>query len=134
MPYKKHRLEVYDKFDGRCAYCGEHFQITGMHIDHIISQLNFKNFVANKIHIPNFLEHLTVSDLHHKDNLFPACRVCNGWKSTYHLELFRHELEEQIKRLNARSANYRIAKKYGFITENKIKVIFHFETVNHLKK
>ena len=79
--------------------------------------------------IPEFLNHLTENDVHHIDNLNSACRVCNKWKSTYHLELFRSEIQEQTKRLQLRSSNYRIAKLYGLVCESDVKVKFHFENV-----
>jgi 5-methylcytosine-specific restriction endonuclease McrA len=137
MPYKKQRQNVYDKLNGHCAYCGKEIAIKDMQIDHIIPQLNWETIFKNKGNngyydkmIPNFLNHLTENDLHHIDNLNPACRVCNKWKSTYHLELFRSEIQEQTKRLQLRSSNYRMAKLYGLISESEVKVKFHFENVS----
>nr|DAI89472.1 MAG TPA: RECOMBINATION ENDONUCLEASE VII [Caudoviricetes sp.] len=128
--YQKERQKVYKKLNGHCAYCGREILIKDMQIDHIIPQLNFEWIFKNNIQdmIPEFLIHLTESDLHHIDNLNPACRVCNKWKSTYHLELFRSEIQDQVKRLQLRSSNYRIAKLYGLIEETEAKVKFYFET------
>lgn len=134
MPYKKQRQNVYNKCKGHCAYCGKQIAIKDMQIDHIIPQSNwttiFKNLPngSTRKMIPEFLNHLTIDDLHHIDNLNPACRVCNKWKSTYHLELFRSEIQEQTKRLQLRSSNYRIAKLYGLVSECDVKVKFHFES------
>ena len=132
MPYKKQRQTVYDKYKGHCAYCGKQIFIRDMQIDHIIPQLNFEWVFKNRISkmIPEFLNHLTEIDLHHIDNLNPACRVCNKWKSTYHLEIFRSELQDQTKRLQERSSNYRMAKLYGLISENDTKIKFYFESLN----
>lgn len=127
---KKLRLKVYNKYDGHCAYCGERIEYNAMQVDHIIPQYNFVQQVTNKIWIPDFLLHLTVDDIDHIDNLNPACRVCNKWKNTHHLDLFRSELYEQLDRLNKRSSNYRIAKKYGQIKETPHKVEFYFEKEN----
>ena len=128
MVFKKEiREEIYNKYNGRCAYCGNEISIKEMQIDHVIPQRNFEMYIKNKYKIPEFLKHLTIYDLNNNDNLLPACRVCNGWKSAYHLELFRSEIEEQTKRLNSRSANYRMAKKYGLIEEIKNPVVFYFE-------
>lgn len=124
---KEKRIEIYEKCNGKCAYCGNDISLKEMQIDHIIPQRNFEMHVKNKYKIPTFLTHLTIDDLNDNDNLLPACRVCNGWKSTYHLDLFRSEIEEQTKRLNERSSNYRMAKKYGLIEETKIPVVFYFE-------
>lgn len=134
MPYKKQRQVVYDKYEGHCAYCGEEIALKYMQIDHIIPQLNWNVIFKNKVHgaldymIPYFLIHLTIDDLHHIDNLNPACRVCNKWKNSHHLELFRSKLEAQTKRLRLRSANYRMAIRYGLIEEIKVeKIVFYFE-------
>lgn len=131
MPYKKQRQTVYEKYNGHCAYCGKRIEIKDMQIDHIIPQQNYEWVFKNNLQdrILNFLSHLTIDDLHNIDNLNPACRVCNKWKDTYHLELFRSEIQEQTKRLQLRSSNYRMAKLFGLIKETDIKVKFYFETL-----
>ena len=131
---KVDRSSIYAKFRGHCAYCGQFIQIKDMQVDHVIPQCGFESYLANKFKIPSFLQHLTRSDLNHIDNLFPSCRVCNGWKSTYHIELFRSEIQDQIKRLNERHANYRMAKKYGLLEETDKSVVFYFETINQVKE
>ena len=125
---KGKRVEIHKKYNGRCAYCGKQIEINKMQIDHIIPKLNFVRHVSNKFRIPAFLRHLTVDDMNHIDNLNPACGVCNKWKSANDLELFRSEIEAQVKRLNEYSANFRMAKRYGLIEETGIDVIFYFET------
>lgn len=124
---KTKRIDIHSKYDGKCAYCGCDINVRQMQVDHIIPKLNFVRHVTNKFRIPAYLRHLTVDDMNHIDNLNPACGVCNKWKSAHDLELFRSEIEAQVKRLNEYSANYRMAKRYGLVIENKIKIIFHFE-------
>jgi len=124
------REKAYNKHNGKCGYCGISIQYHEMQVDHIIPQSNFKHHVLNKWRLPKFLEHLTVDDKNHIDNLMPTCRVCNKWKSNFDLELFRKELEEQVKRLNEYSGNYRIAKKYSLVIEDIKPVVFYFESVN----
>lgn len=121
------RQKIYNKFNGCCAYCGDKIQLKDMQVDHIIPQMSFVQHVHNKFRIPNFLNHLTETDMNHNDNLHPACRVCNKWKSAHDLELFRRELSEQVNRLNLYSANYRIAKRYSQIEEKEQPIIFYFE-------
>jgi 5-methylcytosine-specific restriction endonuclease McrA len=128
---KKQRQIVYDKFNGRCAYCGEAIKIKDMQVDHIIPQSDFLHHVKNKYKVPSFLAHLTEWDVNNIANLHPACRVCNKWKSSHDLEFFRIEVQEQVNRLNSYSANFRMAKKYGLIEEYQKPVIFYFETVYH---
>lgn len=141
MSYKKLKDEVYEKCNGRCAYCGDPININVMQTDHIVPQRNWKWIFQNKHitasyhkHVPEFLRHLTETDLNHIDNLNPACRVCNKWKSAHYLELFRSELQDQLSRLNARSANFRIAKRFGQIEETPKPIIFYFETLTNKSK
>lgn len=124
---KQTRQAVYDKFNGRCAYCGEEIRLKEMQVDHIIPQSYFVEHVTKQFRITEFLKHLTIYDVNHIDNLHPACRVCNKWKSAHDLWFFRNELSQQIKRLNERSSNYRIAKKYNQIEEKQSPIIFYFE-------
>jgi 5-methylcytosine-specific restriction endonuclease McrA len=141
MPYKKLRQQVFEKYNGHCAYCGVEIAPKEMQIDHIVPQRSWIDVFRNK-HIdsyfrkfvPEFLEHLTEFDLHHVDNLNPACRVCNKWKSAHYLELFRSELQDQVNRLNARSANFRIAKRFNQLTETETPIIFYFETFTNKSK
>ena len=124
---KQQRIEIHSKFNGKCAYCGAEIQLKDMQVDHIIAQRNFIADIQNKFRIPNFLNHLTPLDVNNIDNLHPACRICNKWKSDFDLEFFRRELSEQVNRLNSYSTNYRIAKKYGQIQETVAPIRFFFE-------
>lgn len=126
---KQQREKIHLKYNGRCAYCGCEITLKQMQIDHIIPQREFLYHVRNKWNIPDFLNHLTEFDVNHDDNLNPACAVCNKWKSAYNLELFRSELSEQVKRLNAYSSNYRIAKRYGLVSETPKPIEFYFESI-----
>lgn len=126
---KQKRIEIHSKYNGKCAYCGEDILLKDMQIDHIIPQEMYIKHVRNKFRIPTFLSHLTEADMNHDDNLNPSCRVCNKWKSCHDLELFRRELSEQVKRLNERSSNYRIVKKYNQIEEVVKPIVFYFETI-----
>jgi 5-methylcytosine-specific restriction endonuclease McrA len=126
---KINRLQIYEKYNGHCAYCGDKLHIKDMQVDHIIPQFSFLQHINNKKFIPTFLNHLTKDDVNHYDNLNPACRVCNKWKSSHHLGLFRSEIESQINRLNNYSSNYRMAKKYGQIIETHTLIEFYFEKI-----
>lgn len=126
---KSNRQKIFEKYGGHCAYCGEEITIKDMQVDHIIPKNEFWSHIKNDIHIPEFLRHLKLNDLNHIDNLNPACRVCNKWKSAFHLELFRFELSEQLKRLHKNIAPYRMAKKYGLIEEKSKPIVFYFETL-----
>lgn len=126
---KEARQKVYNKHQCKCGYCGMGITIKEMQVDHIIPQSEFIMHILNKYKIPKFLEHLTIEDLNHIDNLMPTCRVCNKWKSNFDLDFFRKELQEQVKRLNDYSSNYRIAKKYNLVVEDVKPIVFYFESI-----
>lgn len=128
MAFKKRVRElVYEKLDGRCAYCGESIHLKQMQVDHIIPRFNFELYITSGKHVPPFLTHLTLDDVNHIDNLHPACRVCNNYKDTFGLEPFRNELGKQLERAQKYSKNYRMAKKYGQLKETPQPIIFYYE-------
>lgn len=104
---KSVRKKVYQKFNGRCAYCGCELAYKDMQVDHIKSV--YGNNGSNDI-----------------ENLMPSCRMCNFYKSTYSLDDFRKNLETLHERLQKQYI-YRLALKYGLITEHKDKIVFYFE-------
>lgn len=133
MAIKKNlRESVHKKYNCKCGYCGIDIAYNEMQVDHIIPQNGFFTHIKNQWKIPDFLKHLTINDVNHLDNLMPSCRVCNNWKATHTLDLFRDEIFEQVKRLNDYSSNYRMAKRYGLVLESVKPIVFYFETIyNH---
>jgi predicted restriction endonuclease len=115
---KETRQTVYEKYDGHCAYCGIKMKIKEMQVDHLVSKLIF-SLKSNFIY--------TDKELNDINNLMPSCRVCNKWKSCYSVEQFRFEIQEQLKRLNEYSSNFRLAKKYGLVEEKSQSILFYFE-------
>lgn len=59
-------------------------------------------------------------------NYNPACRMCNFYKSTKSLEIFRDDLAMLQRRLQ-KIYIYRLALRYGLIKEEKAEVTFYFE-------
>jgi 5-methylcytosine-specific restriction endonuclease McrA len=120
---------IFDKYNGKCAYCGCEL-VKGWHVDHI--QAIRRNDSDESIERMNKVRTTPlVRGQNTIENYNPACRQCNIWKSTYNIEQFRKEVAEQIKRLNDYNANYRNAKRYGLIVETNIEVIFHFEKAHY---
>lgn len=119
---KKIRQEVYNKFKGRCAYCGCELK-KGWHVDHI--QPKFHNWSDDDIarHLKTKRGDDTI------DNYNPSCPRCNKWKSTWSIEQFRREISLQTERLKRDSSAFRIALDYGLIQETEIEVKFYFETL-----
>lgn len=104
---KQIRDLVYKKYNGHCAYCGCKLEYKDMQVDHVAS-----------VYFYNGQDTI--------DNLMPACRMCNFYKSTFTIEQFRERIETLYERLHALFI-YRLAIKYGLIQENKRKVLFYFE-------
>jgi hypothetical protein len=104
-----------------------------MQVDHVIPKSDFMynrsgDQFRKEERIPKFLRHLTPYDINHLDNLFPACRVCNKWKSSFSLEEFREEIMLQPERMKRDSPQFRMALKYELIEVAKVPEIeFHFE-------
>ena len=126
---KAKREQIFNKFNRKCAYCGNDITISKMQIDHIIPKEYFVRHVKNKINVPYFLKHLTEFDVNNMDNLFPSCGSCNNYKHSNYLELFRMELQEQLKRLNDRSTNYKLAKRFNQLIETPTPILFYFEKI-----
>jgi len=124
---KTKRFAIYNKCNGNCGYCGNPLQYQDMQVDHIISQSTFYHSITNNFHVPDFLSHLTVVDVNHIDNLMPSCRSCNNFKKTFHLELFRAEISEQIKRLRQWKPTFRLAERFGLIECKPKEIKFYFE-------
>lgn len=111
------RNQVYEKYDGRCAYCGKELSgLSAMQVDHInpILRGRVDYSVAGK---PE--ESI--------DTLNPACARCNRYKSVMSVEQFRHELSQQAIRSRCSSKNFRLAEDFGLIVETGKKVEFYFE-------
>lgn len=104
---KKIREQVYQKYNGHCTYCGCELEYKDMQVDHVISVYWYNG--SNDI-----------------DNLMPSCRMCNFYKGTCTLEEFREQLESLHERLR-KPFIYRLALKYGLISEHKKKIEFYFE-------
>jgi len=125
---KINRNIIYNKFKGKCAYCGHKIKIGDMQVDHIIPKSTYSFHMETKHKVPTFLSHLTIHDVNHLDNLFPSCQVCNLRKLNYSLEDFRSEVGELVNILENKSQTYKLAKRFNFVTTKKVKSFkFYFE-------
>lgn len=125
---KINRDIIYNKFKGRCAYCGHKIKIGDMQVDHIIPKSTYSFHMETRHKVPPFLSHLTIYDVNHVDNLFPSCQVCNLRKLNYSLEDFRSEVGELVNILENKSQTYKLAKRFNFVTTKRVKSFkFYFE-------
>jgi len=103
-------MEVYNKTNGHCAYCGIELKYEDMQVDHVIPINGWK------IEGPDTL-----------DNMLPACRSCNHYKSRSSLENFRSMLEDMPNILMRDYVTYKNAVRYGLVIPNPKPVVFYFE-------
>lgn len=129
---KKDREIIFNKYGGKCAYCGEPLQ-KGWHIDELkpIRRNYNEDYDYNKrkwirkntgcLHP----ERLTMQ------NQMPSCASCNINKHSGSLEDFRKLISGFMHHLNNISTQYKIAKRYGLIKEEIKPIVFYFETFNN---
>ena len=109
---KKTRIEIYNKFNGHCAYCGTEIPYKQMQVDH---------------YWPKFLTHFQSNlDNDRFENLMPSCQKCNSFKGGMRPEEFRHELGEQITRLK-KYAQFDRVLRFGQIKITEKPIVFYFE-------
>jgi 5-methylcytosine-specific restriction endonuclease McrA len=116
----KNRLIVYDKFKGRCAYCGDNIEYSSMHLDHI--KPRFRGSTDKELY-----EMGITRGTNKVDNLNPSCSSCNISKSTFTIEDWRIDLNEKPKRLRKTQSSFRLMEKFGKIKEIKTPIVFYFE-------
>ena len=151
MSKAKDRQIIFEKYSGKCAYCGDELK-KGWHMDHANPvERKMKNIGGHYIFkstgekVPNeFNLNLDLSDMEHvKDkwiqdgyrnpendtieNMMPSCPSCNINKHSMNIEEFRAFIGRFVTSLNRDSTQYRIAKKYGLIQETGKQVYFYFE-------
>ena len=80
---KSIRLEVYEKCNHRCAYCGCELEYKDMQVDHIESHMMNKG----------------IDDI---SNYYPSCRDCNHFKMCSPIERFRKNIKDTIKTCSKR--------------------------------
>lgn len=127
MSKKSDRQKIFDKYGGRCAYCGCELQ-KGWHVDEIepVRRNSVWDFEKRK-----WIPHPTKPMQHPErmciENQNPACAPCNINKHSEPLESFRASIKKYVQSLNLYSTQYKIAKRYGLIKETDIEVKFFFE-------
>ena len=113
------RIEVYNKYNGHCAYCGREITYKQMQVDHFW---------------PQFLAHFQ-PDKHNDriDNLMPACAKCNNHKHGMRPEVWRKELALQVKRLK-KNTQFDRALRFGQIKIAEKPITFYFELEEPITK
>lgn len=111
------RMKVYQKYDGRCSYCGHGIEFHEMQVDHKEARARFSDS----------------RDADFWDNLMPSCQACNIRKNTMSIKRFRSELLRDIEQLNRDSAKFKLLLKYGKIHIDYSEIEFYFEKIKRGK-
>lgn len=101
------REAVYNKMSGRCAYCGEAITFGAMQVDHVVP--------------------LRKGGEGTPENMLPACRSCNHYKSTLTVEQFRAAVARMPEVLMRDSVTYKTAVRFGVVLPMPKRVTFYFE-------
>lgn len=128
---KADRQKVFDKFGGKCAYCGCDLE-NGWHVDH------FKSVGRQLARHPTTHRIITTNQMDRPENdclenLMPSCPSCNRQKSSMDVEAFREIIGGFVNSLNRYTNQYKFAKRYGLIQETNKPVVFFFEQLNALQ-
>lgn len=104
----RERNQLFNMFNGRCAYCGIGLKNMGtMQADH---KVPLANGGADTM-----------------ENMFPACRICNYYKHTFDVEGFRKYLSGISYRLIHNNVVFNVAVRYGIVKHISDDVTFYFE-------
>lgn len=148
---KADRQKIFDKYGGKCAYCGCDLQ-KGWCVDHVkpVGRLtktisgHYRHKETKEIikelpeswwgkyeHVPpkQVFDRFTHPERDTIKNSMPSCFSCNSYKSTMSLDGFKKQIGLLVERLNKSFTQYKIAKRYGLIQETGIEVKFYFETL-----
>jgi hypothetical protein len=127
MATKKERELIFNKYGGKCAYCGCDLE-KGWHIDELMPIRRNHKWDREKMKmIPDGCMHPERLNI---DNQMPACASCNINKHSDSLEDFRRNITQYVQSLNLYSTQYKIAKRYGLIVEEPKPIVFYFETID----
>lgn len=106
---KELRETVWNKYNHKCAYCGEDLEYKKMQVDHINAK-----YLGGKNNI---------------DNYNPSCRQCNFYKDTFSIDGFKKQLATITERIK-KPFIVRLAMKYGIISFKPFDGKFYYEKLN----
>lgn len=112
---KRIRQQVYNKFYGKCAYCGCELEYKDMQVDHLESVYSAS------------VQQKEVDDT--LDNYMPSCRACNFYKGTMTLKQFRSHLLNTLQDTCRAPFQVKLAMKYGMLTYHPWDGEFYFEKI-----
>ncbi len=129
---KKLRIEVYNKYDGYCAYCGKELKYEEMQVDHAIPKDIFQHKIAG--YEEDFVVRLKYYgitepvnyEMDDIQNLMPSCRRCNHYKRSCSIPQFRGMMLTLHERIRQSYIN-KVAEDFGIIKITPFDWEFFFE-------
>jgi hypothetical protein len=91
------RLVVLNKYNCKCAYCGNALTIATLKLDST------------------------------PDSIYPSCMRCKRRKGSKSIEQFRLHIAVVHKQLQYLNSKYSLCKDYGLVADVSNEVLFHFE-------
>lgn len=119
MTRKEERLFIFNKFGGRCAYCGNHIEYKKFQVDHFWPKRCPENAANNGC-----------QDVEDLSNKMPSCRTCNHYKRADPPEVFRSTMKSLHERIN-KIYIVRVGAAYGMLDVKPFNGKFYFETLEH---
>jgi hypothetical protein len=114
------RLEIFNKYNGHCAYCGCELSKSNFAVDHI--EPIFRGSTDAQL---NWYKR--ERGIESMENYNPCCKSCNSSKSTFTLEMWRSEISKKFDRMKRDCSSYSLMLRFGFIEEKRDKILFYFE-------
>ena len=107
------RQLIFDKYNGRCAYCGVKLTQKTFNVDHLIPKRRFDTS----------LPHGTDKT----ENLNPSCFSCNASKNSLELDMWKEEITKKYDRLLRDCSRFRLLVRFGLIRKVNKPFKFYFE-------
>ena len=129
MASKKDREIIFNKYAGKCSYCGDLLQ-KGWHVDELLPVKRNHKYDKDKQKFvwDGTYEHPERLNI---NNQMPSCPSCNINKHSGSIEEFRNLITGFMKHLNDINTQYKIAKRYGLVKEEIKPIVFYFEQVGN---
>ncbi len=112
MKKKQDRINIWNKYGQRCAYCGCKLEYKDMQVDHIQSKFHH--------------EYYSINNVDRVENLNPSCRQCNFYKGGDTIDVFREKIATIHERFN-KIFIVKLALKYGILKHVSFDNKFYFE-------
>jgi predicted RNA-binding Zn-ribbon protein involved in translation (DUF1610 family) len=120
---KETRQKVWEKYQGRCAYCGKEIKYEEMQVDHAIPFAG-EWYGRNTEKVRQMIDDNSINDF---SNLMPACRACNFYKGGGDIESLRYSVLNQLSVSCRSTFQTRLAIQYGMIEYHPWDGKFYFE-------